>query len=528
MSLCEKNCSYEGYDIKQKKSLCDCYIKIKMPFISEIIINKDKLLRNFMNIKYDSNFHVIYCFSLLFSNKGIIYNIGSYILLIIIFIHIICTLLFIIKGHKNFLNKINNILESRKNINKRKSVINNIGTEGIENVKKIDKRKSVINNIGTEEYPKIKDKRKSIIKNKRAESTKKINKRVSIINNKKTEEIEAINVNKRKTVAINNIESSKNVNKRKSVINKMVTDGPNKESNSEKKIIILQGKIKKNIKPMSSQEIINLNKKRNSKAINRKRNSVLNNKLISQSKSENNFIISKKNTKQSEFPKTNDFNDYEINNLFYKEALIYDKRTYIQYYISLLRNRHLIIFTFYTNNDYNSREIKICLFFFSFSLLYTMNALFFRDSTMHKIYVEEGIYNFIYQIPYILCSTIINNVICSIIRFLSLTEKDVVEIKNEKSNQNQKLKCIKIKFIFFFILSFLFDLLFWYYLSCFCAVYINTQKHLISDTLISFGLSLTYPLLIYLIPGLFRIHSLKNPKENYERLYNFSKFLQAI
>jgi hypothetical protein len=215
MSLCEKNCSYEGYDIKQKKSLCDCYIKIKMPFISEIIINKDKLLRNFMNIKYDSNFHVIYCFSLLFSNKGIIYNIGSYILLIIIFIHIICTLLFIIKGHKNFLNKINYILESGKNRNKRKSVINHIGTEGIENVKKIDKRKSAINNIGTEEYPKIKDKRKSIIKNKRAESTKKINKRVSIINNKKTEEIEAINVNKRKTVAINNIESSKNVHRKK-------------------------------------------------------------------------------------------------------------------------------------------------------------------------------------------------------------------------------------------------------------------------------------------------------------------------
>ena len=56
------------------------------------------------------------------------------------------------------------------------------------------------------------------------------------------------------------------------------------------------------------------------------------------------------------------YNDYELNSLKYKYALKYDKRTYFQYYFSLLRMKHIIIFTFFTSNDYNSFVIKICLF----------------------------------------------------------------------------------------------------------------------------------------------------------------------
>ena len=60
-------------------------------------------------------------------------------------------------------------------------------------------------------------------------------------------------------------------------------------------------------------------------------------------------------------------NDNELNELSYKDALIYDKRTYIQYYLSLLRTKHLLIFSFYINNkDYNSQIIKMFLLFFIF------------------------------------------------------------------------------------------------------------------------------------------------------------------
>ena len=64
----------------------------------------------------------------------------------------------------------------------------------------------------------------------------------------------------------------------------------------------------------------------------------------------------------------------------------YDKRTYCEYYISLLKTKHSLFFSFCYNSDYNSRIIKIDLFFIEFTIFYTTNALFLDDNTMHKIY----------------------------------------------------------------------------------------------------------------------------------------------
>ena len=224
-------------------------------------------------------------------------------------------------------------------------------------------------------------------------------------------------------------------------------------------------------------------------------------------------------------------NDYELNSLSYDDALKYEKRTYWQYYISLIKTKELVVFTFYTNTDYNSRQLKIILFLLSFALFYTVNALFFNDSTMHQIYEDEGDFNFVYQIPQILYSTIISTVIKMIISFLSLTEKNFIQLKNKKSKKlalkelDNILKCIAKKCIAFFILCYFFNLIFWYYLSCFCAVYKNTQTYLIKDTVISFCTSLLYPFAINLLPGLLRMPALKSKKK---WLYIISTFVALI
>ena len=85
-----------------------------------------------------------------------------------------------------------------------------------------------------------------------------------------------------------------------------------------------------------------------------------------------------------------------------------------------------------------------------------------------------------------------------------------------------------LSFLLYFIISSIYLFLFWYYLSLFCAIYRNTQKHLIKDTLISFGLSFIEPFFLYLLPGLFRIPSLKNKKEQKTCLYNISKIFQKF
>ena len=62
----------------------------------------------------------------------------------------------------------------------------------------------------------------------------------------------------------------------------------------------------------------------------------------------------------------------------------------------------------------------------------------------------------------------------------------------------------------------------------FNAVYRNTQYLLLKDTLISFGISLVLPFIIYLIPGLLRIPALTEPEKNKKCLYNLSKIIAMI
>ena len=71
-------------------------------------------------------------------------------------------------------------------------------------------------------------------------------------------------------------------------------------------------------------------------------------------------------------------------------------------------------------------------------------------------------------------------------------------------------------------------LFFWYFISCFCAVYKNTQIILFKDTLISFGLSMLYPFGLNLLPGMFRIPALRAEKKDKMCLYNFSQYVALI
>ena len=149
---------------------------------------------------------------------------------------------------------------------------------------------------------------------------------------------------------------------------------------------------------------------------------------------------------------------------------------------------------------------------------------------MHKIYVDEGKFDFLYQIPIIIYSDIISSIISSFLEYLSLPEDAIIEIKNNKNRSqfNDTKKCIKIKLILYFIFDFLLLLFLWYYVSCFGVVYKNTQIHLIKDTLISFGLSLLYPFGLCLLSGIFRIIALRAQKQNQECLYKFSQIIDKV
>ena len=142
-----------------------------------------------------------------------------------------------------------------------------------------------------------------------------------------------------------------------------------------------------------------------------------------------------------------------------------------------------------------------------------MNVFFFSDDTMHKMFLDYGKYNFIQQIPQIVYSTIISQLIQVFICYLSLTDKYYYQIKSlkikSKETISQIIQCAKLKIYFFIIFTTIMFFFYWYLITCFCEVYICTQIAFLKDSLISFALGQLYPFALYLIPSVLRIIALK-------------------
>ena len=230
--------------------------------------------------------------------------------------------------------------------------------------------------------------------------------------------------------------------------------------------------------------MIYLNKKEQKKSKSKKKDgNLLNNNIINNFNNRNNNKIKKRRHKSLSFMNTLNksdkngkdeeetifYTDYEMNILEYNEALKTDKRTYIQYYLSLLKTNHLLFFTFFNNNDYNSKIIKVYIFFLNIVMSYTLNAMFYSETIMHRIYVESGKFNFLNQIPEMVYSSLIGAFLNAIIKTLGLYQNIIIKIKNSKKGdiKNKKeaeLKKIKFKAFFFFIICYIFIMFFWIYL----------------------------------------------------------------
>ena len=412
-SLCFKNCIYNGYDLVNKKVICEC----KFERLSGN--SKDSYLNKFIVSKRNTNFGIIKCYKLLFSKEGLIKNIANYIILLIIILFFIVAIYFYIKGFNIISGEINEVLGK-----KHSELKYEVNSQNVE--KEISKENSA---NAFSSFKKL--------------TIKKISNK-NIYNN-----------------LTNNIDS------------KVEFENKNK-----------------NIIKNTKQEI----------------------------KTDN------KNEKSVEYM------EIEINSFNFEDALKKDKRTFFQIYISLIKEKHILLSTFNRNKDYNLFLVKICFLFFSFSTFIVVNAFFFNDLVLHRIYLDYGKFNFIYVLPHIIYSIIITSVINELMKKLSLSHPNILEIKNEKNEFNLEgkvlieLRCIIIKFICFFVFGIILLFIFWYYLSCFCAVYKNTQIYFTKTVLIGYLLSLVFPFIFFLLPVLQRKSAIQGWSGNF--IYKMSKFIQ--
>ena len=161
--------------------------------------------------------------------------------------------------------------------------------------------------------------------------------------------------------------------------------------------------------------------------------------------------------------------------------------------MSLFKTNYNFINTFIIINNKNYKQykyykIKILIYINSIIISLIINFLFYYNKKMHLLYKEEGKYNFLYNCPQIIAQDLAMIFFSFLFERLINYQKNFIKIKNDLKNIKLKTEftidyLLGKKRITFYIIILIVNLFGWYYISCFCVVYKNTQKFILLDFL---------------------------------------------
>ena len=220
--------------------------------------------------------------------------------------------------------------------------------------------------------------------------------------------------------------------------------------------------------------------------------------------------------------------DNELQDMEFKEAIIYDKRSYLRMYWSFLVDSQIILSTFCTENYLNLFVIKLSFFVFTFQISFFLNALFYTDEYISDTYHNDGVLDFISSLPKSIYSFVATLITTNLLRMLSNSKSELQKVIKEKGNNkdykiiiNNKLKKLRNKLIIYFIIVFLLGIFFSYYVTTFCAVYRNSQKYWFYGCLESFAMDSLISIISCAILSLLRYISIKKKNECLYKTTNF-------
>ena len=452
ITLCETGCDLIGINTTTITAMCECFFDEEKR--EENL--KDKVLEQaqigfIQDIITKSNIYVLKCIKIILKKEYIIKCYGVFIILFLIFIEIICTIIYC----------------ARSSMSIRKYILN-LANKYIDYLKKRNNNKIKFKNniINKNNQKLLLHKPNNRIKN----APPKINKKMTL---------ERKNNNNQKII------NNKTITTIKKNYNFIINAGPNsifKNKQNDVKII----------PPGKNKTILFQNSKQNKKF------SASSKKII--------FPINKKN-----FQKKNGNLVHNINNKFkfniyqylktqyedmdYDEALRKDNRKFCRYYSDRLKDNHVLINTFCSYEPIKPKTIKIIFLILQLDLYFFINGLFYNEEYISKIYhlEKDTLYTMLERLfDNLIYATLASILINYIIEFFFIEEKKIKKIlilQNNnilrmKSELIQIIKSIKTRYILFIIFSFLISLLSLFHIFCFNIVYYHTMMEWIFFSLI--------------------------------------------
>ena len=450
-TTCQGNCHYSNYSLDTKYLMCECDVNNNGIVTLDVKhVDEENVAYSFYSSLKLSNYKVVICYNLVFNFKIFCHNYGSIISAIFLGLYIATMVYYCFRQIKPLKVEISKILFESGELH----TIIPMDTKRISPQENSTKKSNL----------KIKSKKININNNK-------------ALPPKKTTITQPGRVLKKKHITIT-------------------------------EAVHLRGSKPKKIYDQKSNDIM-ISAKKSSHNLLKKHEKTVQSEfdLISQKqlelKGQKEINKSDKKDDEEDIIDPTHLDNYELNNLKYELASEYDRRTCLKTYYSVIMREELVLFTFFSKNDYNLFYVKIARFLILITTSMAFNALFFFHKTMYKKQDIEENWSFWQKLPQLLFVLIANHIIEVYLCYLSMTDSAIYAIKAiaKKPKRNKKvvdiMDSMKRKLVAFFISTFILFLLFWYFISAFCAVYKNTQKIFIRDSAISFVTSLIDPFLIF-------------------------------
>ena len=497
LQLCPKNCIYKGIDRKTISSICQCNIEYL-----NIVEHNEYISFHFdENNFYNSNEDIYFSMNTLkcLSSVNLKNNYGFYIILIIAILILFLFALIFIKRNKY----IQDVLDSFNSLNIKYNHENK--NDNNENIKYLDNKDTQIKKDDKDNNTDIKKDEQNKVLGVNLKRNK------SIISNKKVKKKKSIhNVNHEENQPSNNkilsiIDIDNDNNKVDNMNNFMPSD--NKNNNNEE---IYNNYIIKS--ELNKENMNDLNKK----AINIKSN--LNNIY---------------------------FTEEEFNNMDFEYSSKYDKRKFIDIYLSFLRIKLPVLFVLFfsfllkvnhSNVEGNIRMkhkiFKIIIFCWELMIYLFIYSSFFGSKSVSKIYF--GDFNSGKKCVLGIIIALFALILKNLVYFFSydLMNKKIMELKiyfinklrinNNHKNQKEEndvefnnikdktINYLKIQFLIFFVISVVVLLFDWLLITSFCSVYKNSQIEFFISISICYFFSILFSFVYCLIPSIFRYFSLKD------------------
>jgi len=465
VTFCQDGCTYAGinYTLNIANCLCNTsFLQGKENNISSTKKESEKLnfksiTKSFIENLLSFNIEVVKCYNLALNPKILIHNYGFYSLFIMLILQVVFHILYLVKKLKSiryFLLKFND----KNKINKNISVYNKNIIKNNTIFKKNYKNKFKGN------FPP-----KNVKVKKRGKSPHtKIYFKYNVYNYKSNNDINLKN----------NVKNQENNNKKGEI---------NSVYNSKDK--------------MSNGKFSKFLRKKNT---DKKRISV---------KNKNNLMYKKIN-KQALIKLSR--TDYDLQDIDYEEAIIFDKRSYLRMCWGFLLDSQIILGTFFTDNHLDLFVIKLSFLVCTFQISFFLNALFYTDEYISDAYHHDGTLDFFSGLPKAIYSFVATLITTNLLRMLSNSKGELMQIIIERNSYKNylyliktKLNKLKRKLIIYFILVHILELFFLYFVTAFCAVYRNSQKYWFFGCIESFGMDSLVVLIICILLALFRFISIK-------------------